>query len=160
MEEKEGGSQALAQPVMIDWLAGSQQTDVRPPDRPTHPFYPRRSLHPRALALLTQPLPALARLCRRPWSGLAQKARDTMHDCHPPCPPLGQPPHPPRVASSFLLSRAEALRLAILSYRYPFNPFSSEPPSHLCARPRVCARVCAASATRALASVQKPGTGR
>lgn len=35
--ESEGGSQALARPVMIDWLAGSQQTDVRPPDQPAHP---------------------------------------------------------------------------------------------------------------------------
>lgn len=35
--KSEGGSQALARPVMIDWLAGSQQTDVRPPDQPIHP---------------------------------------------------------------------------------------------------------------------------
>lgn len=35
--ESEGGSRALARPVMIDWLAGSQQTDVCPPDQPVHP---------------------------------------------------------------------------------------------------------------------------
>ena len=68
---------------MIDWLAGSQQTDVRPPDQSTHPRCGSLSTLPRALVLSKHPLPALARSWRRPWSRLAQKARDTMHDCHP-----------------------------------------------------------------------------
>lgn len=41
--ESKGGLQALARHVMIDWLAGSQQTDIRPPDQftpmLTHPFF-------------------------------------------------------------------------------------------------------------------------
>lgn len=143
---------------MIDWLAGSQQTDVRPPDQPTHPR--RDSLStPGALVLLKHPLPALARPWRRPWSRLAQKARDTMHDCHPldasnpclarPTSPLLSSPHPGPLPLFFFLDRA--LRPAILSYRYPFNPFSSEP---------ACPRCCVARKHSCAGFVQKPTTGQ
>lgn len=90
--KSEGGSQALAQPVMIDWLAGSQQTDVRPPDQPIHPranppLLPDPTVHhvsscflSLALALflslfhLEQPLPSHRHQNHRPWStGLLKK---------------------------------------------------------------------------------------
>lgn len=57
-EEMEGGTQALAQPVMIDWFAGSQQTDVRPPDQPTHPPTPQLTPPPRV------PSPSRNTLCQ------------------------------------------------------------------------------------------------
>lgn len=101
--KSEGGSQALARPVMIDWLAGSQQTDVRPPDQPIHPRANPPLLpdpppstvsscsHSLSLTLfsflslfhLEQPLPPPTPEPSALEHRLAQKARNTMHALSP-----------------------------------------------------------------------------
>lgn len=146
--KSEGGSRALAQPVMIDWLAGSQQTDVRPPDQPIHPranppLLPDPTVHhvsscflSRVLALflslfhLEQPLPPPTPKPSALEHRLAQKAR-TMHEAlslsfslsllflsFPPA----SIPH--SHVSLFFRGPPNALP-AILRYRNSFNPFST-----------------------------------
>lgn len=140
-------SQALARPVMIDWLAGSQQTDVRPPDQPahpranlSHPLLPDPAVHrvsSRSLFLfslqfslslfrLEQPLPPEPSALEHK---LAQKARNTMHGAlsslslshHFFLLLLSSIPH--YHVSLFFRGSLNTLP-AILPYRYPFNPFS------------------------------------
>lgn len=120
LEESEDGSQALAQPVMIDWLAGSQQTDVRPPDRPTHPS--RLVLHPRAPSLQTPS--ASTAVASSPELPRSKKLAIQCTTATPlPRPSLTPPASatPSRQTSSFLLSRIEHSGYPLLSL--PFQPF-------------------------------------
>lgn len=122
LEESEDGSQALAQPVMIDWLAGSQQTDVRPPDRPTHPS--RLVLHPRTPSLETPSAstavasspeqPRSKKLAIQCTTATLLPDRISLH--------LPRPLPPTKLPLFFFRGSSTP---AILSYRYPFNPFSS-----------------------------------
>lgn len=122
LEESEDGSQALAQPVMIDWLAGSQQTDVRPPDRPTHPS--RLVLHPRTPSLETPS--ASTAVASSPEQPRSKKLaiQCTTATLLPDRISLYLPrPLPPTKLPLFFFRGSSTP--AILSYRYPFNPFSS-----------------------------------
>lgn len=122
MEESEDGSQALAQPVMIDWLAGSQQTDVRPPDRPTHPS--RLVLHPRTPSSSLETPSASTAVASSPEQPRSKKlAIQCTTATLLPRPNLTPPASatPSHRTSSFLLSRIEHSGYPLLSL--PFQPF-------------------------------------
>lgn len=146
--KSEGGSQALARPVMIDWLAGSQQTDVRPPDQPIHPranppLLPDPTVHHVSSCFLSrihflflslfhleQPLPPPTPKPSALEHRLAQKARNTMHKALSLSRSLlflsFPPPSIPHSHVSLFFRGPPNTLPAILRYRNSFNPFSTE----------------------------------